>query len=85
MGAGCRWSGLVLLLALAGCSGRIWEENATAAGIRLHWYTQENTIDNVRAEAVEHCRSFGRRAELIQEFEDQDMSTADFACLPGAS
>jgi hypothetical protein len=76
-----RWGGMLLLLALAGCAGRIWHEDASADGIRLRWYTPEVTIDVARAEALEHCRRFDRRPELVREFADRDMTVADFACL----
>lgn len=85
MAKGIRWGGLLLLLTLLGCSGRIWREDASADGIRLHWYTREVTIDFARAEALEHCSRFGRRPELIREFADQDVTSADFACLPASS
>ncbi len=74
----------MLLLTLLGCTGRLWQEHADADGITLHWYTRESTMDTVRDEAIEHCSLYGKRAELLREFEDQDMTTASFACLPSA-
>lgn len=83
MGNHRRWGGLVLLLTLVGCTGRLWQENADANGITLHWYTRESTMDVVHAEATEHCSLYGKRAELLREFEGPNMTTANFACVPG--
>jgi hypothetical protein len=67
-------------LALSGCSGRIWLDHASAGGATLHWYTDETTIRDAQARADEHCRHFGKHAQLRDEFEDQDVTTAHFAC-----
>src|SRR5579863_6230414 len=66
------WSAFVL----AACSGRIWQDEATADTVRLHWYTAEASIDEARSLGEEHCRRSGRRAEMVQEFEDGDITTA---------
>lgn len=71
---------LVAALALSDCSGRIWLDHASAEGATLHWYTDETTIREAQARADEHCRQFGRHAQLSDEFEDQDVTTAHFAC-----
>lgn len=65
---------------LAGCAGRIWVDHEDAGSIRLHWYTKENSIDAARARAQEHCGSLGKKALLIDEFEDRDVQTAYFLC-----
>lgn len=83
MDGGLRWIGVLLLLALLGCAGRIWRDHADADGIALHWYTREASVDIARAAAAEHCRGFGKRAELVSEFEDQDVTRATFACRGG--
>src|SRR5579864_7729938 len=72
------WSAFVL----AACSGRIWQDEATADTVRLHWYTAEASIDEARSLGEEHCRRSGRRAEMVQEFEDGDITTAGFVCVP---
>jgi hypothetical protein len=77
--------GALLLLALADCTGRIWRENGTADGITLHWYTREVSMDEATGEAHEHCEAYGRRSRLVRVFEDQDTTTANFACLPASS
>jgi hypothetical protein len=69
-----------LLLTLAGCAGRVWLDRASAAGITLHWYTREATVDIARGEALEHCRGYGKDAVLLDEFVDRDITTAHFAC-----
>jgi hypothetical protein len=69
-----------LLLALAGCAGRLWVDQASADGITLHWYTREATIDTAHAEALEHCRGYGKGVVLLDEFADQDITRARFAC-----
>jgi hypothetical protein len=71
---------LVPAFLLAGCADRIWLDHESAGGITLHWYTREMTIDAATARANAHCRSFGRHASLLDEFEDQDVATAHFAC-----
>jgi hypothetical protein len=65
---------------LCGCAGRIWLDRASEQGATLHWYTREATIDEARARAAAHCSSFGKHALLLDEFEDQDVTTAHFAC-----
>ena len=78
-----RGTSIVLLLctlALAACSGRIWQDEATADTVRLHWYTAEASIDEARSLADEHCRRSERRAAVVQEFEDGDITTAGFVC-----
>jgi hypothetical protein len=67
-------------LALSGCAGRIWLDHESGTGATLHWYTRETTIDAARARAEEHCRHLAKRAVLLDEFEDQDITTAHFAC-----
>jgi hypothetical protein len=83
MGEAVRWGGVLLLLALVGCAGRVWRDHADADGIALHWYTREATINIARAAAAEHCSDFGKRAELVSEFEDHDITRASFACRGG--
>jgi hypothetical protein len=65
---------------LCGCAGRIWLDDASAQGATLHWYTREVTFDEATARAAAHCRNFGKRALLLDLFEDQDVTTAHFAC-----
>jgi hypothetical protein len=36
-------------LLLAGCTGRIWTDEATPKSITLHWYTTETTIEAANA------------------------------------
>jgi hypothetical protein len=69
-----------MALALAACAGRIWQDEADANGVRLHWYTGKVSIDEARAEAARYCRASGRRAELQDEFIDRDVTVARFAC-----
>ncbi len=76
-----RLPALTLALALSACaSGRIWLDHDSPDGISLHWYTRETTIDDARAEATTHCQAWGKHAVLLDEFEDQDVTTAHFAC-----
>ncbi|HUJ98000.1 MAG TPA: hypothetical protein VLV85_07120 [Stellaceae bacterium] len=65
---------------LCGCAGRIWLDHASDQGATLHWYTREATIEEARARAAAHCSGFGKQALLLDEFEDQDVTTAHFAC-----
>jgi hypothetical protein len=67
-------------LTLTGCAERIWRDEADADGVRLHWYTGEVSIDEARAEAVRYCQASGKRAELHDEFIDDDVTVARFAC-----
>jgi hypothetical protein len=67
---------------LASCTGRIWQDEVSADTVRLHWYTAEASIDDARSLAEEHCRRSDRRAEMVQEFEDGDITTAGFVCEP---
>jgi hypothetical protein len=70
----------VLSAVLAGCAGRIWLDRQSPDGISLHWYTREASIDTAQATAQEHCRGFGKEAILVEDFEDQDITRARFAC-----
>jgi hypothetical protein len=65
---------------LCGCAGRIWLDHASEHGATLHWYTREVTIEEARVPAAAHCSDFGKRAVLLDEFEDQDVTTAHFVC-----
>ena len=65
---------------LAGCAGRIWTDQSTPQGLALHWYTKETTVEAATAEAETHCRNFGTHAVLLGEFEDQDITRAQYAC-----
>jgi hypothetical protein len=67
-------------LLLAGCSGRIWTDEATPGSVKLHWYTTEQTIEAANAEADAHCRMFGAHAVLVGEFLDQDITRAEYEC-----
>jgi len=70
----------VLAFCLAGCTGRVWTDAATADAIRLRWYTRETTIDAARSKAEAHCQGVGKQAALGNEFEDGDVTVATFAC-----
>ena len=77
---------MVLLLAaltLSACGGRVWLDHGSDAGATLHWYTREASISEVAARAQAHCQGFGKRALLLDESEDQDVTTAHFACQGG--
>jgi hypothetical protein len=65
---------------LMACAGRIWVDTEDASGIKLHWYGSATAIDAARSRAQEHCKSLGKDAVLIDEFEDQDIKTAYFSC-----
>ena len=74
-----------LLLAtslLVACSGRIWQDETSADTVRLHWYTAEASIADARSLADQHCRRADKRAEMVQEFEDGDITIAGFVCVP---
>jgi hypothetical protein len=66
--------------AVSACGGRIWADREGPDGLRLHWYTQEATIEEAGARADEHCRPLGKEAVMTEEFEDQDITQAVFAC-----
>ncbi len=67
-------------LSVAACAARIWRDQASEEGMRLHWYTKEASIDDARAEAARYCKARERRAELLEEFIDADVTVARFAC-----
>jgi len=69
-----------MAVCVAACAGRIWRDEASPQGVRLHWYTGEASIDDARAEAARDCRAGGKRAELVEEFIDHDVTVARFAC-----
>jgi hypothetical protein len=69
-----------MALTVAACAGRIWRDEADADGLRLHWYTGEVSIDEARAEAARYCQASARHAQLEDEFIDQDVTVARFAC-----
>ena len=67
-------------LSVAACAARIWRDQASDEGVRLHWYTKEASIDDARAEAAQYCQARDKRAELEDEFIDEDVTVARFAC-----
>lgn len=78
----CRCLGFTLALAagLAACGGRIWLDHDTPQSVELHWYTGEASIDEAGARANRHCQTWGKQGVLLEEFEDQDVTTARYAC-----
>ena len=48
--------------------------------MRLHWYTSEASIGDARAEAARYCQASQKHAELLEEFIDDDVTVARFAC-----
>ncbi len=71
---------LVLVAALAACGGRIWADQESPQGVRLHWYTREASIDAATRRAAEHCQLWEKHAVLLEEFTDADVTVARFAC-----
>jgi hypothetical protein len=69
-----------MALGVAGCAARIWRDEASPQGVRLHWYTNEASIDDARAEAARYCQAWHKPAELIEELIDDDVTVARFAC-----
>lgn len=65
---------------LAGCAGGIGVDHESADGVTLYWHKRDSSIDQAAAKASAHCRTFGKRAVLLDEFEDTDVTTAHFAC-----
>jgi hypothetical protein len=72
--------GLAALLGLSGCASgpQVVEENG--AGITLRWYHWDSDIRSATMEADRRCGMHGKRAELVQESVDQDVTVARFAC-----
>jgi hypothetical protein len=79
---GWRWALAAggMALSVAGCAEHIWRDEASPQGVRLHWYTNETSIDDARAEAARYCQAWQKRAELREEFIDNDVTVARFAC-----
>jgi len=69
-----------MALTVAACAARIWRDEASAEGVRLHWYTNEASLEDATAEAARHCRAWAKRAEFLEEFIDDDVTVARFAC-----
>jgi len=69
-----------MALSVAACAARIWRDEATPQGVRLHWYTNEASINEARAEAARYCQAQAKRAELVEELVDDDVTVARFAC-----
>jgi hypothetical protein len=69
-----------MALSVAACAARIWRDEATPQGVRLHWYTNEASIDDAKAEAGRYCQGWNKRAELLEEFIDDDVTVARFGC-----
>ena len=69
-----------MALGAAACAAPIWRDEATPQGVRLHWYANEASIDDARAEAARYCQAQGKRAELLEEFIDDDVTVARFGC-----
>lgn len=79
-----RWPMLVAgamgVTALSGCLQEPRVDRSGPDGIEMHWYTADSSIDAAMAEAEAYCRPLGKHALLTREFEDQDVTTAHFAC-----
>jgi spermidine/putrescine-binding protein len=67
-------------LAVSGCGPSFAVDRASAEGATLRWYTLDASIDEAQATAATHCQRYDKRARLIEEFEDQDVTLARFAC-----
>src|SRR5260370_13224521 len=46
-----------MALGMAACAARIWRDEATPQGVRLHWYTNEASIDAATAQAAPYCQA----------------------------
>ena len=76
----CLGFALALAAGLAACDGRIWLDHDTPQSVELPWYTNEASIGEASARANRHCQTWGKQAVLLDEFEDQDVTTARFSC-----
>jgi len=65
---------------LAGCSTTPQTVQSDANHITLRWFTYEHGVDDVKRIAESHCRSFGKRPELIEDWTDGDVEIARFDC-----
>jgi hypothetical protein len=79
-----RVAALVLcgMTGLAGCAGGIHVDRQSADEITLYWYGGSASIEDANSRASEHCATLRRRATLVREFADDDVTTAMFACQP---
>lgn len=80
-----RWHGALaaaaVALTLGACATRIWRDEADPEGVRLHWYTNQVSIDEARGEAARYCQARDKHAVLRDEFIDRDVTVARFVCL----
>lgn len=67
-------------LIVAGCAPDLAIDRASADGATLRWLTRDASIDEAEAAAATHCQRYDKRALLIEEFEDEDVTLARFAC-----
>lgn len=71
---------IAALLMLVACAAPIAIDRASDDGTTLRWYTRDASIGAAEATAETHCRHLDKRARMIEEFEDQDVTVARFAC-----
>lgn len=65
---------------LAGCGAVIMVDQESPQGVKLHWYNDEGSIDAATRKAERHCRRGDKQAILVEEFVDDDVTTARFEC-----
>ena len=68
------------LLALAACGGPPWTISHTPDAITLRWYADETDSATAGAAAQAHCRSSGKKAELVSSTQDGSAQLATYRC-----
>ncbi|HEX7970147.1 MAG TPA: hypothetical protein VF502_18130 [Stellaceae bacterium] len=65
---------------LAACGAVIMVDQESPEDIKLHWYNDEGSIDAATGKAERHCQRWSKHAFLVEEFVDDDVTTARFEC-----
>jgi len=75
-----RVAGLGLLACLEACGGPPWTLSQSPAGISLRWYPDETPSALAESVARQHCRSWGKTAELVSDEQDGSAEIAKYHC-----
>jgi len=76
-----RTAGVLLpIICLGACGGPPWTLSQSPSEISLRWYADDTPGAVAEAVAEQHCRSFGKTAELVSDDRDGSAEIAKYRC-----
>ena len=72
---------LTVAVLIAGCANTIRPQHVTKDEISLQYDTVLNSLETATARADEHCAQFGKKAELISQWDNIGTRGATFRCV----